>query len=581
MRALRIAVALLMLAGAGLAQTSSEQNLRLDQVVDRIVQQEANFMDSLHHYAPLVETYIQEMQLEKELGAVPLRDTYFLAKADFSQGIRDRIFIGAGSNEHHRLAAFSKLKPGSPFAMRFVEAGFLQGIILDTGGFDQSNYKFDLLRREFLGDVRCMVFDVTPRKGSGQGRFMGRIWVEDQDYHVVRFSGVRVNAPKFRYYFHFDSWRVNMGPAPGVWLPAYVYTEENDKEFGGVHHAHFKAQTRLWGYNLRNANRQDEMTSVLVEAPNAVADHSEQTQDRGPLEALHAWQRQSEDNVTDRMERAGLLAPRGDVEKVLETVVNNIVVTNNLDIQPEVRCRVLLTAPLESFTMAHTIVVSRGLIDTLPDEASLGMVLAHELAHVVLGHALDTRWAFSDRMIFSDYEAFRRLDFRRNPVEEQAADEKAVELLQKSPYAGKLNEGGLFLRALSARSKEVPNLVTAHLGNRMALGNSAVRLQNVAQSAPELNLKQVDQIAALPLGARLKVDPWSDRVEMMKSKPLAATSAREKMPFEVTPFAPFLTRRPAGAAPLSGGTTAQASPAPAAAETPAVVVEDKPSTQDR
>ena len=230
----------------------------------------------------MVETYIQESTRIRNWARCRTRDHYFLAKADFSQGIRDRIFIGAGSNSaHHRLAVFSLLLPASPFVMKYVEAGFLQGIILDTGGFDQSNYKFDFLRREFLGDVRCLVFDVTPRKGSGQGRFMGRIWVEDQDYHMVRFSGVRVNAPRFRYYFHFDSWRVNMGP--GAWLPAYVYTEENDKEFGGVHHAHFKAQTRLWGYNLKNANRQDEMTSVLVEAPNAVSDHSEQTQDRGPL----------------------------------------------------------------------------------------------------------------------------------------------------------------------------------------------------------------------------------------------------------------------------------------------------------
>ncbi len=557
MRALKIAVAVLMLAGAGLAQTTSAQNRTVDQVVDRVVQQEAAFMDSLRAYSPLVETYIQETRADKELGSVPERDHYFLAKADFSRGIRDRVFIGGAANSGHRLAFISKLYTNS-FTMNFVEAGFLQGIILDTGGFDQSHYKFDFLRREFLGDVRCIVFDVSPRQGSGQGRFLGRIWVEDQSYHVVRFSGVRVNAPKFRYYFHFDSWRVNMGP--GVWLPAYVYTEENDKEFGGVHHAQFKAQTRLWGYNLKNANREDEMTSVLVEAPTAVSDHSEQSQDRGPVEALHAWQRQSEENVLERMERAGLLAPRGDVEKVLETVVNNILVTNNLDIQPEVRCRVLLTAPLESFTMAHTIVISRGLIDTLPDEASLAMILAHELGHITLGHAIDTRWAFSDRMIFSDDQAFSRLDFRRSAAEEQAADQKAVELLQKSPYAGKLSEGGLFLRTLALRSQVLPNLVSAHLGNRLALGNQVVRLQTVAQSAPELKLAQADQIAALPLGARLKVDPWTDRVEMMKSKPTAVTSAREKMPFEVTPFMPFLTRRPSSVAPPSGGVAAQVVP---------------------
>ena len=564
MRVLKIAVAVLMLAVAGLAQTAPEQSLKLDQVIDRVVRQEAAFMEALHDYSPLVETYIQEMRADKELGMVPEHDQYFLAKADFSQGIRERVFVGADTKHH---AAFVSKIFSNPFAMKYVDTGFLQGIILDTGGFDQSHYQFELLRREFLGDVRCLVFDVTPRKGSGQGRFIGRIWVEDQDYHVVRFSGARVNAPRFQYYFHFDSWRLNMGP--GVWLPAYVYTEENDVQYGIMNHVHFKAQTRLWGYDLRSSHRQDELTTVLVESPNAIADHAEQTQDRGPLEALHAWQRLSEDNVVDRMERAGLLAPRGEVEKVLETVVNNILVTNNLDIQPDVHCRVLLTAPLESFTMAHTIVVSRGLIDTLPDEASLAMVLAHELGHVVLGHAIDTRWAFSDRVIFSDFEAFSRLDFRRTPAEEQAADQKAVELLQKSPYANKLTEGGLFLRALSARSKDLPNLVTAHLGNRLALGNQVVRMQTVAQSAPELKLTQPDQIAALPLGARLKLDPWTDRVDMMKSKPVAATSAREKMPFEVTPFSPFLTRKPSSMSQVSAGATAQAGPAAVPATAPA------------
>jgi hypothetical protein len=112
-----------------------------------------------------------------------------------------------------------------------------------------------------------------------------------------------------------------------------------------------------------------------------------------------------------------------------------------------------------------------------------------------------------------------------------------------------------------------------------AVAADAARMQSVAQSAPELKLTQVEQIAALPLGARLKLDPWSDRVEMMKSKPIAATSAREKMPFEVTPFMPFLTRKPSSAA--AGGTTAQATPAAAPVAVPAAAVEEKPIAQDR
>ena len=67
-------------------------------------------------------------------------------------------------------------------------------------------------------------------------------------------------------------------------------------------------------------------------------------------------------------------------------------------------------------------------------------------------------------------------------------------------------------------------------------------------------MNKLDQIAALPLGGRIKVNPWDDKAEMVKTAPVAITSARDKMPFEVTPFYPRLSRFGAtapGAAPTS------------------------------
>ena len=164
--------------------------------------------------------------------------------------------------------------------------------------------------------------------------------------------------------------------------------------------------------------------------------------------ATHKWEREAEDHVLDRLQRAGVLAPDGDVSKVLQTVLNNLEITNNLDIQPEVRARVLLTTPLESFTIGHTVVVSRGLLDVLPDEASLAMVLAHELGHIVLGHRLDTKYAFGDRMVFPDEETFRRIQLARDPRLEEAADQKAVELLQELPLQGQAGERWIVLARL-------------------------------------------------------------------------------------------------------------------------------------
>ena len=410
------------------------------------------------------------------------------------------------------------------------------------------------MHREFVGEVRCLVFDVKPKKGAGTGMFQGRIWVEDQDYNIVRLNGTYVPRPKNAYFFHMDSWRLNL--VPGYWVPSYIYSEEGDFSYGSHDKLAFKAQSRIWGYDLMKNSREDELTQLTVEA---VKDESAVSQDPSPLEAQRQWQQQAEDNVVERLQEAGLLAPSGEVDKVLETVITNMEITNNIDLPRPVRARVMITSPLETFSVGNTIVISRGLIDTLPDEASLAAILSHELAHIVLGHNLGSKFAFNDRMLFSDESTYQNFGFRHNPEEETAADAKAIELLKNSPYAKKLGSGGLYLKQLAARSATLSALTTSHLGNSFVdeKGN-VTRLSALMTSAPNLDDTKLDQIAALPLGGRIKLDPWQDRVEMIKAAPVAITSMRDKMPFEVTPFFPRLTRLgTATAAPVPDATTAQ------------------------
>src|SRR5207247_7631445 len=140
------------------------------------------------------------------------------------------------------------------------------------------------------------------------------------------------------------------------------------------------------------------------------------------------------ENTIERLQKIGLVAPTGEVDKVLLTVVNNLLVTNNLEIQPEIRARVMLSSPLESFAIGHTIVISRGLLDVLPDEPSLAMVIAHELAHIALVHRVNTQFSFSVRMHFPDSETFERLDFTRSPADEEDTDKQDLEIISCSQY---------------------------------------------------------------------------------------------------------------------------------------------------
>jgi hypothetical protein len=197
---------------------------------------------------------------------------------------------------------------------------------------------------------------------------------------------------------------------------------------------------------------------------------------------------------------------------------------------------------LETFTVGRTIVISRGLIDVLPDEASLAMVLSDELAHIVLGHQTNTQFAFHNRTMFSDEELLQRFRFSRKPEETDAAGGKAVEILAKSPYQAKLSNAALFLKALSSRAPQFPNLIRANIGNRLTDGGTILRMAGLISQAPSLEDESLEQIAALPLGSRIKLDPWTSAISLIKAKPVALLSAREKLLFEITPFAPQLSR---------------------------------------
>ena len=510
-----------------------------DQILDRVVKREHAFVAQMRHLHPLVETYIQDMKTDKELGEVPISDHYFLGRLNLTNGPADDSFMAQPGFKSRFLGKLTSF-----YSMKFLPLGFAQMVLVDTD-FQRKYYDFTPVRKEFLGEVRCLVFDVQPKQSAGQGRFLGRIWVEDQNYNIVRFNGTYAPHPKYSYYLHFDSWRLNL--QPGVWLPAYIYSQESDLKYRDVQTLHFKAQTRLWGYDLTRAAHNQEFSEITVDSHDSVQDASETGQDSSPVQAARIWQRQAEENSIDRLQKIGLLAPAGNVDKVLQTVVNNLLVTNNLDIQPEVRCRIFLTAPLEAFTIGHTIVISRGMLDVLPDEASLAMVLAHELGHVVLDHQIDTKLAFNDRMLFPDDETFDRLGFQHTQSEEDAADKKAVEILKNSPYKDKLGNAGLFLRALQDRAPQLKHLIRPHLGDGLA-SKKDVRMAELTAGAPQLETRRTDQIAALPLGGRVKLDPWTNRVELLKTKPVPLSSAREKMPFEVTPFFPFLTRLQGNAA---------------------------------
>jgi hypothetical protein len=501
------------------------------QLIDEAISQEKVIISQIRKSTPVVESYIQNVRPDDKLDQVPVSDQYMIGRVDFGKAFVADEYASRGTrhgwfrDSFHFLTRLSLL-----FHLENSPTGFMDMMFIDPSGFDEQHYEFRYVRRDFLGTVRTVVFDVRPRV-RGAGRFYGRIWIEDQNGCVVRFNGTYTNNPveEVNHYFHFDSWRTNI--QPGIWAPASIYVEDVVQTFSRRTQS-FRGHTSYWGYSLKLPARDSDAESMEVEG---AQDQSDSGQDVSPLEAKRQWIAQAEQNVLDRLTQAGLIAPPSDFDKILDQVVKNIIISNDLQLPSDIHCRLILTDPLETLAIGNTILISKGLVDVLPNEESLAAMISFELAHILMGHHIDTRYAFNDRLLFPDSATFQRIMMNHSDLDNEEAAKRAVDLFTHSNYREKAAGVGLFLEQISARQKQLPALLTARLGDPLVRKDGQPWLNELAKGAPKLEMDDLSQIAALPLNSRLKVDPWDDKISTVNFAPALLLNASDKMPLEISP----------------------------------------------
>ncbi len=502
------------------------------QLVTKAMGQEKVIVKQIAKHTPVVQTYIQNLRPDPVEFEVPVSDQYLIGRVDFGKTFSNEQYDSKATKKgllHGSLGYITGLSKA--FELSYSATGFMDMMFIDPAGFDFQHYDFTFVRREFVGNVRTAVFDVKPNKKAGAGRFFGRIWVEDRDGNIVRFNGTYTSNPSEEdtHYYHFDSWRSNL--QEGVWLPSIIYTEESDHA-AAAHAKGFKAQTSFWGYSLKLPQNASDNSSIEIEG---AQDQSQNSQDVSPLQAQRLFVTQAENNVLDRLVQAGLLAPASPFDKILEQVTNNIIIGNNLQLPSDIHCRIMLTQPLESLAVGNTILLSKGLVDVLPQEEDLAALISFQLAHIVLGHHIDTRYAFNDRLLFPDEAAFERINMNHNDTDNTAAAKKAVELFNNSVYKDKSGTVGLFFAEVTSREKELTSLLSPRLGDALIQSNGTPWLENIGKGQTKLNLPDIHQQAALPLGSRLRTNSWDDKVVALNAPQPIITNPSDKLPLEVTP----------------------------------------------
>jgi hypothetical protein len=567
-------------------------------LIDKAIVREKEVIKVVKERAPLVETYIQNMKPDPVLLQVPESDQHFLARVDFNKVINDDAYKENKGNFEAKKSKLSFFKNSfsalggisSSLRLTFHESGFVQMILMDSNSFDRQHYSFTFIRNDFLGNIPTAVFDVQPITGKREyGRFFGRIWVETREGNVVRFNGDFAGSIEtMKEFYHFDSWRTNV--QPGLWLPTSFYVEESDPKSPSST-LKFKAINYVWGYVLKVPDNNAQNTSLDV--VNA-QDVSNDAPDVSPLGAQREWVQQAEDNVIERLFQAGLLDAPSDFDKTLEALANNILAYNNIQTSRPIRVRTLLTEPLESLAVGNTIILSKSLIDTTSVLTSdgaqqmgdLNALLAFQVAHVILGHRLDTKYAFSDRLLFPSTSVFERIPMHHTDVDNTEAAKKALDLLSVKELAGGQQYFGLYLQQLQLRLKELPALNTPMIGDALIKSDKDATfwMQAMVPKGIKLDMKDLKQQAAMPLASFLRFDPWTDQVIKMSYSYEPILNARDKMPFEVEPVYLKLTyftppappvappaaapaAPPAADSPTGAAPTTDANPAPATAPT--------------
>jgi len=565
-------------------------------LIDKAIGREKEVIKVVKERAPLVETYIQNMKPDPVLFQVPESDQHFLARVEFGKVINDDPYKenkGNFSAKKGKMSFLNSFKAlggiSGSLHLTFHDSGFVQMILMDSNSFDRQHYNFTFVRNDFLGNIPTAVFDVAPSSGKREfGRFFGRIWVENRDGNVVRFNGDFAGSiESIKEFYHFDSWRTNV--QPGLWLPTSFYVEETDPR-SPTNSLRFKAISYVWGYSLKVPDENAENTSL--EVVNA-QDVSNNAPDVSPLGAQRQWEQQAEDNVVERLFQAGLVDAPSEFDQTLAALANNILVYNNIQTSRPIRVRTLLTEPLESLAIGNTILLSKSLIDTtsIPSTdgaqqmGDLNALLAFQVAHIILGHRLDTKYAFNDRLLFPSDSVFQNIPMHHTDADNTAAAKKAMDLLNAKELAGGQQYFGLYLQQLQARQKGLTALNTPMIGDALVKSDKDPTFWMAAMMPKgiKLDMKDLKQQAAMPLASFLKFDPWNDQMITMHASAEPIINERDKMPFEVEPVYLKLSYYAPPAAPAApaaastGSAPAQGDPAAAAAAAPAATAPAAPA----
>ena len=184
----------------------------IERIVRRMAQKETEFREALANYGFRRDATIQTIGQGGQITGEYRRVSNFVFSAD--------------GRRFERIAFFpmSTLTEIQVTTEDLEDLGGVQAFALEASKIDQ--YNFTYVGRERIDELNLHVFDVAPKtipRRVQERFFQGRIWVDDQDFQIVKARGKGVPEGDQRFPT-FESYREQVDGR--YWFPTYTYADD-------------------------------------------------------------------------------------------------------------------------------------------------------------------------------------------------------------------------------------------------------------------------------------------------------------------------------------------------------------------
>lgn len=187
----------------------------VDQIVKKLTENERNFRQALTTYVFNRNAIVQTIGMGGQITGVYRRDS-FMALTESGERLEKVLFNPV-----------STLPLGFFTPEDFEDLGGVTPFALEPAVINQ--YNFTYLGKEKIDDLDLYVFEVAPKvmpdpKKSKQRMFIGRIWVDDQDFMIAKTKGKGVPETKTNKFPVVETWRENIDGK--YWFPSFASSDD-------------------------------------------------------------------------------------------------------------------------------------------------------------------------------------------------------------------------------------------------------------------------------------------------------------------------------------------------------------------